>query len=106
MTVGQHRRQIGPLEALGEQDGAGTGLRVGMDGDNEPETDQPGTDPLLQIAPQIRLVAGILRGAGDRHQLRQPVAQPAVIEQLLGAGDGGFAAHGAGSGLGGGSMSR
>jgi hypothetical protein len=80
VAVGQHGRAVRPLQPFGEQDRTEAGRLVGVDFHREPHALQPGLDGLGQIPVDVGLMAGILRGAGDRHQRREVVAEAVGVE--------------------------
>ena len=70
------------FHAFGRQDRAEAVARIGVDGDREAHAFQPGADRGVEVALHVGFVAGVLRGAGDRHQFGQPVAERPAIEEL------------------------
>ena len=82
VAVGQDRRTLRILEALGREDGAEPRLRIGMNSDDEAHALQPRPDRAVQVALHVGLVAGVLRRAGNRHQFGQPVAEAVAVEEL------------------------
>ena len=80
VAVGQHGRPRRIFHPFGDQNGAEAGRRIGMDRDGEAHALQPGLDRSGEIPLHIRRVPRVLRGAGDRHEFRQMVAEPVRIE--------------------------
>ena len=69
VAVGENCGAVRALEALGEQDWAEAGDRIGVDLDRKAEALEPGLDGGGQVALDVGLVGRILGGAGDFDQL-------------------------------------
>ena len=82
VAVGEDGRPRGVLHPFGGQDRAEAGVRIGVDRDGEAHALQPRADRRVEVALHVGFVAGVLRGAGDRHQFGQPVAEAAFVEEL------------------------
>ena len=75
---------------FGGQDRTEAVARIGVDRDGEAEPFQPGLDRRRQVASHVRHVRRVLRGAGDRDQRRQPVAETVAVEKRQRAPDRGL----------------
>ena len=85
MAVGQDRRPLRILDPFGSQDRTEAGARIGMDGDGEAHAFQPRRYRRIEVALHVGLVSRVLRGAGDRHQFGQPVAEAVAVEEIQSA---------------------